>query len=103
MILYETALNLIYDAMDEANHYQQDGYYLVKSERTPLSGKGTVLDSIGFVSFILCVEERIIDQFGSIPHTLLDEKVFSAPNSPFMTVSTLADYIYKLYLIETEC
>ena len=56
-----------------------------------LFGKGGLLDSMGLVSLIVAVEQEIDDRFG-VAVALADEKALSRSSSPYLTVSTLADY-----------
>jgi D-alanine--poly(phosphoribitol) ligase subunit 2 len=58
---------------------------------TPLFGQEGVLDSLGLVTLVVAVEQAIEDQY-RILVSLADEKALSQKNSPFRTVSTLADY-----------
>ena len=58
-------------------------------------GDNSPLDSLGLVSLIVAVEQTMEDEFGSTI-TLADEKAMSLENSPFRSVSSLADYIEKL-------
>lgn len=64
-----------------------------------LFGKEGVLDSMGLVSLITELEEKIEDEFG-ISLTLADERAMSQKKSPFLTISSLAKYISNL--IEKE-
>lgn len=61
------------------------------SSATPLFGPKGVLDSIGLVSTVIAIEQAIEDRF-DVSVALADEKALSQRNSPFRTVSTLADY-----------
>jgi acyl carrier protein len=65
------------------------------TEETPLLGEGAPIDSLGLVSVIVQVEERLVAAFG-IAVSLVDERAMSQRNSPFRTVGTLATYA-------TEC
>lgn len=56
-----------------------------------LLGRGGILDSIGLVTVIVSIEQRIEDEFGRHV-TLADERAFSQRSSPFRTVGSLADY-----------
>lgn len=80
---------IIYPAIDEL------GEGLPKSEDTILFGEGALLDSVGLVSFIVIVE-RAIDEKYEKRVTLASEKAFSRSQSPFRTVSSLAQYIEEL-------
>lgn len=62
---------------------------------TRLFGTGGVLDSMGLVSFITDLEERMEIDY-NISIILADEKAMSQERSPFRTVSSLSRYIYNL-------
>ena len=62
------------------------------SEETVIVGNNAVLDSLGVVSLIVEVEQRLeLDH--NISVTLANDRAMSQRNSPFRTVGVLADYI----------
>lgn len=65
------------------------------SEETNLYGPDPSLDSLGLVTLLIDVEQRINDEF-DVLISLTDEKAVSQKKSPFRTVQTLADYICML-------
>lgn len=64
---------------------------LQASVDSPLFGDGG-LDSMGLVSFIVMVEEKIEDETG-VSLTLASDKAMSRRTSPFQTLGTLAEYV----------
>jgi acyl carrier protein len=66
------------------------------SEDTRLVGGNSLLDSTALVSLIVEVEQQIDDRYG-VSITIADDRALSQQRSPFRTVSSLADYIMKLY------
>ena len=58
---------------------------------TELFGENGVLDSMGLVTLVVAVEQAIEDRFDRSV-ALADEKALSQANSPYRTVTTLADY-----------
>ena len=64
-----------------------------------LFGQEGILDSMGLVSLITELEEKIEEEF-DVSLTLADESAMSQKKSPFLTISSLAKYI--LNLIERE-
>jgi len=64
-------------------------------EETRLIGQGAILDSLGLVSLIVEVEQRLSDELG-IDLILADERAMSQKRSPFRSIGALADYIYDL-------
>jgi len=91
----EKILNILFDAIDEINEIRPEGQRVEKSADTVLFGQGGALDSIGLVSFIVASEQKIAEETGA-SITLADERAMSQKNSPFRTVSALADYISTL-------
>lgn len=63
----------------------------IVTEETPLLGDGAPIDSLGLVSVIVQVEERLASSSG-VAVSLVDERAMSQRNSPFRTVSALASY-----------
>ena len=95
MSSYETVIKTIFDTVDEVNQLLPKDQRLEKSIDTVLSGNLGQLDSIGLVNIIVATEQKIEEEFNVII-TLADERAMSRENSPFMTIRTLADYIYLL-------
>jgi acyl carrier protein len=62
------------------------------SEETVIVGKGAALDSMGVVSLIVDVEQRLEMDHG-VSVTLANDKAMSQRSSPFRTVGVLADHI----------
>jgi acyl carrier protein len=85
----------IYPAIDELAASMDPGHALHKSPDTPLFGADAALDSLGLVNFVVAVEERVESGTGRTIR-LVSEKAMSRRQSPFRTVSTLAEYIDEL-------
>ncbi len=62
------------------------------TEATALIGQAAVLDSMGLVSAILDIEQRLAEAH-DVTLVLADERAMSQRNSPFRTVQTLTDYV----------
>ena len=62
---------------------------------TRLIGPSAVLDSLGLVTLITDVEQRLEEEY-DIALTLADDRAVSQRNSPFRSVQSLADYIALL-------
>jgi hypothetical protein len=78
-----------------------DGYRLAMRGSTEPVGSGTrlfgpsgVLDSLGLVSVLVEIEQRIADS-GMGPVSLMDDRAMSQKSSPFATVDSLADYLER--------
>ena len=65
------------------------------SEETSLIGRRSSLDSLGMVTLIVDLEQRIEEQYGAAL-TLASDRAMSQQSSPFRTVRTLTDYICTL-------
>jgi acyl carrier protein len=64
-------------------------------ESTSLIGQTAVLDSLGLVTVVVELEQRLDEEYG-LPVTVADERAMSQQRSPFRTVGALADYVYSL-------
>ena len=91
----EQIAQLIFNAIDEVNQLLPEQERLVKSIDTVLFGNKGKLDSLGLVSLIVAIEQKIEEAL-EIPITLADERALSQKRSPFRTIGTLADYIDML-------
>ena len=99
--LRERVMATLYGAIDEFNAFQPPERQLEKAPETVLLGSQARLDSLGLVSLLITVEQRIASDFG-VAATIASEKAFSLRNSPFATVNSLGTYITEL-LKETNC
>lgn len=64
-------------------------------EDVVLVGNDAVLDSLGVVSLIVEVEQRLEQEY-DVAITLASDKAMSQRSSPFRTVGVLADYVCSL-------
>jgi acyl carrier protein len=62
---------------------------------TRLIGREGMLDSMGLVTLIVDVEQRLEEQH-DIVIVLADERAMSQKHSPFRSVGSLADYVCQL-------
>ncbi len=62
---------------------------------TPLVGRESVLDSLGLVTLIVDIEDRLRSLHG-ISASLADDRAMSQTRSPFRTVQTLAEYVSRV-------
>src|ERR1044071_2804375 len=91
----ERVVSAIYGAVDELNTQLPKGVRVEKSLDAPLYGKSSKLESIDLVGFIIEVEEKVKEEFGTAI-TIADDRAMSQQNSPFLTLGTLADYVAGL-------
>jgi acyl carrier protein len=91
MIARTTAVEIVLASLKEV--FTQIGTPIPDNlgEQTVLVGSDAVLDSLGVVSLIVEVEQRLEGEH-SISVTLANDKAMSARNSPFRTVGVLADH-----------
>ena len=72
-------------------YFESQDFNEKANEDTVLFGKESVLDSMGLVNVIIDIESRFLDEGYEI--SLTSEKAMSRRNSPFRTISTLAEFI----------
>ncbi len=72
-----------------------EGEPLAPDENTRLIGRSSVLDSMGLVTLIVEVEQRLEDEHDLVV-VLADDRAMSQTRSPFLSVGTLADYVLQL-------
>lgn len=65
------------------------------NESTNLIGQQAALNSLGLVALLIDLEQKFDELYG-ISLTLADERALSQKHSPFRTVNTLAEYIWRL-------
>ena len=70
-------------------------------EATRLIGKDGVLDSLGLVSAIVDIEQKLSDDHG-VSVTIADERAMSQEKSPFRTVGSLVEYVTLLIKEQTQ-
>ena len=80
----------IMDAIDEINERNPEEKRLSKSVDTVLTGESGELDSLGLVSFVVAVEERIQNDLG-VNISLADE--IGNVDGALRTPETLAEHI----------
>jgi acyl carrier protein len=67
---------------------------------TVLVGKDAVLDSLGVVSLIVEIEQRLEAEH-SVSVTLANDKAMSQRNSPFRTVAVLSEHVVAMVAAES--
>ena len=89
---------LVIDSLDEVLSVMDDEdrpQITDLDESTRLIGRKAVLNSLGLVSLIVDIEQRLSDDY-EISVTIADERAMSQEKSPFRTIGTLAEYICLL-------
>ena len=88
--------DFLYPVIEEINELLGlTDHPLQKSFDAVLFGPDSPLDSIGLISFIVAVEDRIEDQTQK-RITLATETAMSRKSSPFRNLAALAEYIHEL-------
>jgi acyl carrier protein len=72
-----------------------EGESLAPDENTRLIGHSSVLDSMGLVTLIVEVEQRL-EADHDLVVVLADDRAMSQTRSPFLSVGTLAEYVLQL-------
>ncbi len=91
MIDRNVALNIVVSALREAVD-QNGGDAASITDDTVIVGPGAVIDSIGVVSLIVDIEQRL-EMDHQVSVTLANDRAMSQRNSPFRTPLVLADHI----------
>jgi acyl carrier protein len=65
------------------------------NEPTRLVGKNAVLSSLGLVTLIVTIEQKLSEDY-DLAVVIADERAMSQERSPFRTVDSLSDYISTL-------
>lgn len=83
----------VYSAIDEYNAIHNTK--MKKSPNTSLLGSKSELDSIGLVSLIVAVEDKLRKALHR-PITIISDKAFSHKHSPFSTVRSFSQYLEEI-------
>jgi acyl carrier protein len=88
----EESRNLVLSCLEEVLSEHEHPSNLVLGPETRLIGQKAVLDSLGLVTLIVDIEDRLQSDYG-MSVTLADDRAMSRATSPFLTVESLAGYI----------
>lgn len=92
----QSILNQVYASIEAINELRENkADKLELQEDTPLFGRESKLDSLGLVTLVIDVEQRLANEFHA-EVSLTDEKAMSQTRSPFRDVKSLVDYISSL-------
>jgi acyl carrier protein len=95
----EKVIRTIMEAIEDLNEQLPREEKIEKSINTTLFGSGGKLDSLGLISLVTTVEQKIEEDFG-MTVTLLDDIAGLEHKNPFLTVKTLSDYVTSV--LETK-
>ena len=76
-----------------SDYYDSQDFTTKVNLETVLFGNESFLDSMGLVSIVIDIESAFLNK--GIEISLTSEKAMSVRNSPFRTISTLADFIFE--------
>jgi acyl carrier protein len=91
MIDRTIALEIVLSALRDAVE-QNGGEASAVNEATVIVGPDAVIDSIGVVSLIVDIEQRL-EMEHQVSVTLANDRAMSQRNSPFRTPAVLAEHI----------
>lgn len=86
---------ILYPAVDAVRETVERGDELKKSADAPLFGDGAPLTSLGLVTFVIEVEDRVAGVTGKAVR-LVSSEAMSRKQSPFRTLGALASYVDEL-------
>jgi acyl carrier protein len=89
---YEKVKTLLLHLIEEINGFPETEYKIEPTLDEILVGEQSALDSLGFVQFIIFIEQKIEEEFG-VQISIVDEKAFAQKNNPFKTVGSLLEFI----------
>jgi hypothetical protein len=95
MIERSVALSIVIASIEEVFAQNGGAAPTGLNEETVLVGPDAVLDSLGVVSLIVEVEQRVEGEHGASV-TLANDKAMSQRNSPFRTVAVLTDHLVAM-------
>lgn len=88
-------VEVIHTVIDEFNEQMPQGPHVDKAGSAVLFGRNGSLDSLALVHFVIGVEQRVNDTFGT-EITLASEKAMAQRRSPFRNVDSLVDFVHEL-------
>lgn len=87
----EQIQSAILSAVKEVNEILPPELRLSSEPEAVIFGKGGKLDSLGLVSFVLAVEERLAERGWKV--SLTDECAMSQNRSPFRSIQALTSFV----------
>jgi acyl carrier protein len=86
------SLQIIYEALEVVNRQLPKGQRLDKNPETVIIGRGQGLDSLGFINFIVTIEQKL-EQYTGTAVSLADiDQQGSSPGMVY-TIKTFAEYL----------
>ncbi len=94
MIKKSEVVEIIYQVIDTHNSTNSLENALVKDINTYIAGINGSLDSLGMITFLVEVESKINQAFGT-EIKIFDEELLILNNGEYESVETLSNYILK--------
>ena len=91
----ENIEQMIYSSLDEVLSELNLKNEFKKEIKTELYSGNGLLDSLGLVTFLVSLEQKINDTYNT-NITIASDKAMSMKNSPFSTVKSLSNYLQNL-------
>jgi hypothetical protein len=85
---------IVFDALTTLNMSRRPDEQLEVSATAPIFGDTSPLDSLGLVTLLIEIEERLADR--GVTATLADARALSQTRSPFRDVPALVGYLQEL-------
>ena len=85
---------IIYDVIEEHNKLNPTELHLEKSSKTNLLGQDGILDSLGFINFLIEVESSLQEKV-SKNISIIDESLFEDIDGPYKNIKTLREFIFE--------
>lgn len=95
MIDSEKVLKTIFSSIDEINEQLPVEGKMATSVDASLFGDDGTLDSLGLISLITTIEQRIEEDFGMMV-TLLEDIADLGSENPFRDVKTLTEFVVRI-------
>ena len=96
MFSKERALALIQESLDSLQRSGMLNQAVAVTSDTVLLGTGSFLDSLGFVTLVTELEDRMNQEMGREIYFVLDEVQNFNINNPFLSAGVFADYMQDL-------
>jgi len=96
MVTFEQSIQLIQVSLDNLHDSGMLADKVVATADTVLLGVGANLDSVGFVTFVTDLEERLSRELGRDVFFVLDEIQDFNVTNPFLSASVFANYMTRL-------
>jgi len=91
----DIVMDVVFSAIDEINQQLPKEGRLAKNMKTALYGRDGILDSLGLVTFIVALEQKIEERLG-VTIMLADERIMAKDSNPFSSVGAITAHIITL-------